>query len=267
MLSVAGVGLSLVLVLVLNGIYAGAMRQVTAYIRASPADVFVAQRDVRTMHITQSVLPPGTVEAVRGVDGVCWAEPLRYTTSVVDEVAADELGVDLGDEVNVLGQPFEISGLSANGINIVNTTVYLRTEDFAAIRGDATAYLLVGAAPSVEADQLVARIHNAVPGVTAQTRDGFTHQEANVVRDMAADVMGVMTAIGFVIVLAVVVALGVSFALGSAVAALTPNVRIVLEARSLVKTVVGASVAGAIAAFVPLRRVLSVDPATAFRRP
>ena len=351
MLSVAGVGLSLVLVLVLNGIYAGAMRQVTAYIRASPADVFVAQRDVRTMHMTQSVLPPGTVEAVRGVDGVGWAEPLRYTTSVVDsgrdsrltyvfgydttagqagpqeivrgrapaeaqvvvdEVAADELGVDLGDEVNVLGQPFEISGLSANGTNIVNTTVYLRTEDFAAIRGDATAYLLVGAAPGAEADQLVARIGNEVPGVTAQTRDGFTRQEANVVRDMAADVMGVMTAIGFLIALAVVgltlfsatlsklreygimkalgagsgrlaatvlaqaawsvalgllVAVGVSLALGSAVAALTPNVRIVLEARSLVETVVGASVVGALAATVPLRRVLSVDPATAFRSP
>lgn len=67
--------------------------------------------------------------------------------------------------------------------------------------------------------------------------------------------------------LGLLVAVGVSLALGSAVAALTPNVRIVLEARSLVETVVGASVVGAIAALVPLRRVLSVDPATAFRRP
>lgn len=351
LLSVVGVGLSLVLVLVLNGIYAGAMRQVTAYIRNSPADVFVAQQDVRTMHMTQSVLPAGTVEAVRRVDGVDWAEPLRYTTSVIDSgrvarltyvfgydttagragpkeiirgrapaegevvvdaVVADELGVGVGDEVSVLGRPFRISGLSTDGTNIVNTTVYLRTQDFAAIRGDAVAYLLVGAGPEVDANVLVSRIGQAVPGVTAQTRDGFTHQEANVVRDMAADVMGVMTVIGFLIALAVVgltlfsatlsklreygivkalgagpgrlaatvlaqaawsvalglvVAVAVSLALGAAVAAFTPNVRIVLETRSVLRTVVSALVVGGAAALIPLRRVLAVDPSTAFRRP
>jgi putative ABC transport system permease protein len=57
-LAILGVSASLVLVLVLNGIFAGAMHQVNAYMRNSPADVFVAQQDVRTMHMTQSVLPP-----------------------------------------------------------------------------------------------------------------------------------------------------------------------------------------------------------------
>jgi hypothetical protein len=36
-------------VLVLDGIFAGAMRQVTNYLRESPADVIVSQRGVRTM--------------------------------------------------------------------------------------------------------------------------------------------------------------------------------------------------------------------------
>ena len=58
MLAINGVGASPVLVLVLDGIFAGAMRQVSAYIRSSPADVFVAQEDVRTMHMTQSALRP-----------------------------------------------------------------------------------------------------------------------------------------------------------------------------------------------------------------
>ncbi|MGQ0831626.1 MAG: ABC transporter permease, partial [Microthrixaceae bacterium] len=83
-LAVCGVGASLVLVLVLDGIFAGAMRQVNAYMRSSPAYAFVAQRDVRTMHMSQSALPPETVDAVRAVDGVAWAEGLRYTTSVID---------------------------------------------------------------------------------------------------------------------------------------------------------------------------------------
>ena len=49
-----GLAAALMLVLVLDGIFTGAMRQVTAYIDASPADVFVAQSDVRTMHMSVS---------------------------------------------------------------------------------------------------------------------------------------------------------------------------------------------------------------------
>ena len=83
-LAAVGIGAAFVLVLVLDGIFAGAMNQVTAYIRSSPADVFVAQRDVKTMHMTASALPPETLDEVRAVEGVAWAEGLRYTTSTVD---------------------------------------------------------------------------------------------------------------------------------------------------------------------------------------
>lgn len=349
-LAILGVSASLLLVLVLNGIFAGAMRQVSAYMRDSPADVFVAQQDVRTMHMTQSVLPPGTVDAVRSVDGVAWAEGLRYTTSIVDtgdsqrltyvlgydvgtgrggprqlaegeppgvgqvlvdEVTADELGIDLGDDVTVMGQPFEVNGFSTNGTNIVNTTVYIRSADFARIQGDGIAYVLAGAEAGVTPEQLVGRLAAEVPGTTAQTRGEFARQESNVVRDMAADVMAIMTVVGFLIALAVVgltlftatlsklreygvvkalgagsgrlaatvaaqavwsVALGLVLAvaaalvLGRAVGALTPNVTVVIEPGSVLRTAVGAFLVGGIAALVPLRRVLRVDPATAFRR-
>lgn len=349
-LAILGVSASLLLVLVLNGIFAGAMRQVSAYMRNSPADVFVAQQDVRTMHMTQSVLPPGTVDAVRSVDGVAWAEGLRYTTSIVDtgdgqrltyvlgydvstgrggprrlaegeppaadqvlvdEVTASELGIDPGDDVTVMGEQFEVSGLSTNGTNIVNTTVYVRSADFARIRGDGIAYVLVGAEPGVSADQLVDRLTVEVPGTTAQTRDDFAREESSVVRDMAADVMAIMTVIAFLIALAVVgltlftatlsklreygvvkalgagsgrltaivaeqalwsVTLGLALAvagalvLGRMVGALTPNVTVVIEPGSVLRTAVGALFVGGIAALVPLRRVLRVDPATAFKR-
>ena len=98
-LAILGVSASLLLVLVLNGIFAGAMRQVSAYMRNFPADVFVAQQDVRTMHMTQSVLPPETVDAVRSVDGVAWAEGLRYTTSIVDTGDGQRLTYVMGYDV------------------------------------------------------------------------------------------------------------------------------------------------------------------------
>ena len=354
LLAVGGVGAALVLVLVLDGIFAGAMRQVNAYMRNSPADVFVAQKDVRTMHMTQSALPPETVDQVRGVDGVAWAEGLRFTTSIVesgggreltsyvfgydtttgrggprrvaagrapgpgevlvDDVAADELGVDVGDAVSILGAPtpLRVSGLSTEGTNIVNTTVYIRSYDFAALRGDTFAYVLVGAEPGVDADTLAQRVGGALPDTTVQTRAEFARHEANVVRDMAADVMKIVTVIGFVIALAVIgltlftatlaklreygilkalgagtgrlaatvaaqaawsvglglaVAVAASMAIGAVIGAATPNVQVAIETTSVIRTGAGALVVGALAALLPLRRVLRVDPATAFRRP
>jgi putative ABC transport system permease protein len=354
LLAVGGVGASLVLVLVLDGIFAGAMRQVNAYMRNSPADVFVAQKDVRTMHMTQSALPAEIVDEVRGVDGVAWAEGLRYTTSIVasgggrqltsyvfgydtstgrggprrlavgrapgpgeilvDDVAADELDIDVGDPVSILGAPtpLRVSGLTTDGTNIVNTTVYIRSEDFAALRSDTFAYVLVGADPGVDVDTLTRRVGDAVPGTTEQTRAEFARQEANVVRDMAADVMKIVTVIGFVIALAVIgltlftatlaklreygilkalgartprlaatvaaqaawtvglglaVAVAASIAIGAVIGAATPNVQVAIETTAVIRTGIGALVVGALAAVLPLRRVLRVDPATAFRRP
>jgi putative ABC transport system permease protein len=354
LLAICGVAASLVLVLVLDGIFAGAMRQVNAYIRSSPADVFVAQEDVRTMHMTQSALPSATVDQVRAVDGVAWAEGLRYTTSIVestdsrqlttyvfgydtttgrggprhlaagrppepgevlvDEIAADELGVTVGDAVSILGAPapLRVSGLSTNGTNIVNTTVFISTEDFARLRGDRFAYVLAGAEPGVDADTLAQRLADALPDTTVQTRAEFARQEANVVRDMAADVMRIVTVIGFLTALAVIgltlftatlakqreygilkalgaasgrlavtvaaqaawsVALGLAVAvalsvlLGAAIGAATPNVEVAIETGAVIRTGAGAFLVGAVAALLPLRRVLGVDPATAFRRP
>jgi putative ABC transport system permease protein len=241
-LSIVGVSAAALLVLVLNGIFAGAMQQVTAYVRNSPADVFVAQEGARTMHMTQTALPPTTVELVAAVDGVLWAESLRYTTSivdagddqrtayvfgydvdgrggpdrlsagsspgvreiVVDDVAAAELGIQLGDTVKVFGAEFRVSGLSTEGTNIVNTTVYIRSDDFADLRGDSVAYVLVGAHPDADLQRLVNQIEAAVPGTTAQTRGAFVVQEKAVVRDMTADVMQIMTVIAFLIAVIVV---------------------------------------------------------------
>ena len=99
LLAVCGVAAPLVLVLVLDGVFAGAMRQVTAYMRNSPADVFVSQQDVRTMHMSATAIPSDTVDAVRAVDGVAWAEALRYTTSIVDTGDASRLTYVFGYDV------------------------------------------------------------------------------------------------------------------------------------------------------------------------
>jgi putative ABC transport system permease protein len=242
-LSIAGVAASFLLVLVLDGVFNGAMLQVTSYIRHSPADLFVAQQGVTTMHMTNSALDPTVADAVAAVDGVAWVEGLRFTTStldapddsmltyvfgyntsqpvagprrivdgtapsrggaVVDEIAADELGLAIGDNVTVLGASFRIDGLSTGGTYIANTTVFIRTDDFASLRGDNIAYLLVGIDTGADARTVRDAVAHAVPETTVMTKARFAHEEGNVVRSMAADVMLIMSAIGFVISLGVI---------------------------------------------------------------
>ena len=242
-LAIGGLSVALVLVLVLGGVFAGALGQVTNYLRHLPADVIVSQRDVKTMHMSASALPPETVNEVARVPGVAQARAIRFTTNtigagnrrqlsyvigydtrsslggpnrlttghaprvgeaVLDDVAADQLHVKAGDDVSVLGRTFRISGLSTGGTSITNTTTFIRTEDFAARRGTALSYILVSARPGVGGGELVRRIQAALPTTTAQTRSDMVSQEGHIVRDMSADIMQMMTVIAFVIALAVV---------------------------------------------------------------
>jgi len=242
-LSILGVSAAFILVLVLNGIFAGAMRQVTTYIRTSPADVFVAQRGVTTMHMTASSIAPSVLNKVRGIYEVAWAEGLRFTAStvdanntnlltyvlgyntatgqggprhfkagrapkndeaVVDSVAAGELGIGLGQMVTILGKPFRVSGLSTDGTYIANTTVFITTADFAKLRGPTFAYILVGAEKGTSASVIQQRIANAIPEVSVMTRPEFAGHESNVVKSMAADVMAIISSIGFLIALALI---------------------------------------------------------------
>ncbi len=357
LLAVLGVAASLMLVLLLQGIFAGAIERVTYYIRTSPADVFVSQEGVRTMHMSSSVLPPSVVEQLSGVPGVAWAAgiefgsgsiggprgrqlsyvigydsisghggPERVTAGrdpgmgevVVDEQAADQLGVGLGDTMSVLGFPLRVVGLSTGGTSITNTTAFVDARQFERLRGSAPeadgqwppSYVLVRADRGVSADALAERIEGGFPGLTVQTRDQFAASEARVVTDMSADLLRLMSTVGLLIALAVV-ALGlmsstlsrirdfaVLKALGSSTARLVttvasqvlwtvglaaasatalasalsavlptvaPSVQINVTLESSVRTAVSALIIGLVAALWPLRRVASIDPATAFR--
>ncbi|MFZ5848353.1 MAG: ABC transporter permease, partial [Actinomycetota bacterium] len=237
-LTVLGVAAALLLVLVLDGIFAGAIDQVTRYIRTSPAQVFVSQNGVKTMHMSASALPPDAASRVRSVAGVDWVAPIGfasgsvagpqgrqlsyligYDTStdrggpaalvtgrtpgagevIVDEQAAESLEVGVGDTVTALGARLEVVGLSSGGSSITNTTVFVSQPEFARIHHAVPSYLLVGTASSADASTVADRIRQAVPGVTVQTREEFTASEARIVTDMSADLLRLMSTIGLLI--------------------------------------------------------------------
>ena len=348
-LTVLGVACALLLVLVLRGIFAGAIDRVTYYIRTSPAEVFVSQSGVRTMHMSSSALPAGSVEDVAAVPEVAWVSPIGFATgsvagpdgrqlsyvigydtttgrggpanlgagtqpdageAVMDEQAADQLGLGIGDQVTVLGSPLRVSGLSSGGTSITNTTVFVAAEQFRRMGHHEVSYLLVGVDDGESPATVARRIASTLPDSTVQTRDEFVDSETLVVTDMSADLLRLMSTIGLLIALAVIAlglmtatlsrirdyavlkALGartvrlagtvtmqvvVTVALGTAVATLlalalgwilpmvSPAIQVSVTAAAVAQTAGGALLAGLLAALWPLRRVATVDAATAFR--
>lgn len=245
-LIVAGVTTALLLVLILDAVFAGAMRQVTAYIRGTPAQLFISQQGVRTIHMSSSVLSPRDVAEASRVTGVEWAAPVSFTSGVlgsptgrqltyvfgydvesgnggpgqlvagrppgpgevvIDEVAADLLRLPIGATATVLGKPLRVSGLASGGTSITNTTVFVTTEQFAALRGPTVSYILVRAREGTSPEELADALAGAVPGVTVQTKEQFVESETRIVSDMSADLMRLMTLIGLLIAL-IVIALG-----------------------------------------------------------
>ncbi|MDP3968058.1 MAG: ABC transporter permease [Nocardioides sp.] len=242
-LTVLGVAASLLLVLVLGGIFAGALDRVTHYIRTSPADMFVSQAGVRTMHMSASALQTDTADRVTQVPGVAWATPIAFASgsiagpdgrqlsyligfdtrtgrggptnlvqgrapgageAVLDEQAADQLDIDLGDQFTAMGMPVRAVGLSTGGTSITNTTVFVDLAEFARIHDDRISYVLTGLDPGADPDTVADRIRAEIDGVTVQTREQFAESEARIVTDMSADLLRLMSTIGLVIALAVI---------------------------------------------------------------
>lgn len=242
LLGVLGVAVALVLALALDGIFIGSTRQVSRYIDTSPADVFVSQEGVRTMHMSVSVLPESLVGQIQSLPGVAWAEPILFTSEalqadtgrrptyvfgyrpggpsgpgllvagtepgpgemVADEAAAAALGIEIGDRAEVMGRTWTVSGLSSGLTSIINTAVFVRYDDLASVMGRATtaSYVLVGS--DGDANAVAEQIRAAVPGVEVLTRPSFSAEERALVAQMSTDLMGIMSIAAFLVGLAVI---------------------------------------------------------------
>lgn len=246
LISAGGVALALTLILALDAIFTGAERQLTAYIDNSKADVWVAQSGVRNLHMVSSWMPSSVTDEVKDVAGVEAVTPIMYLTgavetgdernlayvmglpedatmgkpwrvvrgesipepgeAVIDSGVAGRTSLKLGDEVKVLGQKLEITGLSGGTATITNSVAFISMDDFERVRGDGrvVSFVLVKAEPGESPERVADRIEADTDGVTAQSRAEFAEQERRLVRDMAGDVLAIMNLAGFMIGLAVV---------------------------------------------------------------
>lgn len=235
-LSAAGVGLALLLILALEAIYSGVLRQVTAYPDHAGAPVIVSQRGVQTMHMSSSALPLRLVRQVRRDPRVAGAAPILYSPIilngkepvssyligfrkaggpwkmssgrdrpgprgiVIDRITASRLGVGIGDRLRIAGGLLRIVGLTEGTFSIISSVSFIDYRTFARLEGaDGTAsYVLVWPRPGVSPDALAAHLQRAYP-VTGQTSEEFSGHERHVVSDMSTELIEGLVSIGFVV--------------------------------------------------------------------
>lgn len=244
-ISVGGVALALMLILSLDAIVAWIETRTTAYIDFSQADVWVSQEGVRNMHMASSSFSAALASGIERVEGVAAVTPILYLTNIVeagdqsaiayiiglpdqaraglpwmiaagsarpgrgeaviDQGVALASGLGLGDTVDILGEEFEVVGLSEGSASLTNSIAFISRRDFTHLLASprVVSFLLVEVEPGQSAATVARHIEARVRGVTAQTREQFAAQERKVVRDMSTDVMTIMNLVGFLIGLAV----------------------------------------------------------------
>ena len=176
LLGVGGVALALLLMLALDALLAGSEEDLTAYIIQSEADIFVAQKGVKNLHMAASAITWRDLRLASHAEGVASTSPILYTTTVIETKGADVLsyiigfdpsgslggpqslvagttrlkkneaiideavarsqGLNLGDPIDIFGETFTIVGLTRDLTSIVNSVTFIRLEDFQKLRGD-----------------------------------------------------------------------------------------------------------------------------------
>lgn len=162
--STAGVGLALMLILLLAGLWAGIDAKTTVYEDNTGAALYVAAPGSKNFFSTISVIPASTVDQVRSDPEVKWAAPIRGLFSITqlhdnkvptylvgwvpgqpggpwdisegrapaadDEIAVGEAlvtrhGVKVGDRVDILGRSFTVTGIAAGADMFMASFVFM----------------------------------------------------------------------------------------------------------------------------------------------
>ena len=183
--SVVGIGLAVMLILLLDGMWGGIKPQTRLYTDKAGADLYVLQDGMRELH-DGGVLPLGVVDEITATPGVDWAEPVRgthvilelhgtklppylFSTApgapggawsigdgravvaddeiVIDSVLADRHDITVGDRIDVMGRSFEVVGLSSDTSGLMTSYVFVThaATDQLFAAPGTTSYVLVGA--------------------------------------------------------------------------------------------------------------------------
>jgi putative ABC transport system permease protein len=245
-ISLGGIGFAILLVLLLDGIREGTVAKSTTYVDHVGADVFAARAGVTNMALAASALPVDLVAEIARVDGVDEASGIlripvivssgdrrRPATligydlasplggpwqlekgrqveqdgeTVVDRALAGELGLHLGDKLQVSGGEFTIVGLSGQTANIAGKLVFLTRPAVQQILGlgPFVSFVLVRVERGAEPATVAASMNERLPTLTATTKSELSRNDRDLLSTLFVAPINVMSTIGFLVGLAII---------------------------------------------------------------
>lgn len=182
--SMIGVGLAVMLILLLDGLWAGLRQQATVYTDRAGADLYVLQPGIRDLTAGASTIPLTAVDRVKSDPEVAWATPVRTAYVILtlhgrkvavyvvgsgspdhggpwslvsgrrpradDEVTVGALvarrhGIGVGDQISVMGTRLRVVGTSdSSGFMLDYVFVTHRALTGLVGTPDATSAILIG---------------------------------------------------------------------------------------------------------------------------
>jgi putative ABC transport system permease protein len=229
--SIVGVGLAVMLILLLNGIWAGLQAQTRLYTDKSGADLYVLQPGVRDLTAGTSTLPMSTLSTARADRDVAWAAPIRTAyliaqlhgqkvatyligsvpgdrggawslssgraPSADDEVVlgsalAKRHGLHVGDRLEVLGHSLQVVGIApANGFMMSYVFVTHHAFDQMSATPNSTSAILVGTKDPTAVAQRL-----RAEGLNVLTRDQVASNDVKFVTGIFGGPLRLMVGIG-----------------------------------------------------------------------
>lgn len=118
---------------------------------------------------------------------------------LLDEVVVKKHGYKIGDRISLIGKRFRLAGITKGTYSMASTITFFNKRDLAGlVPPGSTSYFLVrirkGYKPEIVADE----INSKVDGVNALSRSKFSENDRKIASDMGADVINIMTVIGFI---------------------------------------------------------------------
>ncbi len=245
LLSVLGIAAALTLIVLLMGFREGLYATLTAYVDSMDADLVVAQSGVKGFFASNSAIPAGIHDEIDAASGAAdtghilvadviftqgtiktpvllvgynpttgiggpWALSEGRGVEAGDEVALDlwlaqRNGVAVGDEIEVLGRPFTVVGLTRETASWMSPYIFVSQRAAEEMRGlaDTASFYLLYLPEGVDVQAAARAVEAAVPGVDALRPDEVAVADREVLAAVMETPIVVMLAISAVIGVAV----------------------------------------------------------------
>ena len=239
LLAIAGITCSVVLVLLLMGLYAGWRENMSAYLRHVQADLWVGQKGASDLFHTLSLLPAFGEQPLRQVEGVaevssfvgrlmtCDVQGRQCHTFIVgvdaaengpvdlvigrgevhdgeiiiDQVFARKEGIQLGDTLTVAGQTLAVIGIARGGNCFLYQYAFVTLAQARRLFGldGMVNYFLVKLSSSATAEEVASRIEQNSPLVSAFSKERFIANNLSLTGDNFLPILRVLEVIGLLV--------------------------------------------------------------------